>query len=74
MINEMWAVGFHDRGLGHGDYGVVVKSSNELIFGRVDKELAFHLVEIHNKNVNELHHIIDIQHSSNKFRSLRKKK
>jgi len=24
MITQKWAIGFNDRGMGHGDYGIVV--------------------------------------------------
>lgn len=29
-INSRWAVGWKDRGLGHGDYGIVVEQPEEL--------------------------------------------
>ena len=47
-IDEKWAVGFRDRGLGHGDFGIVT-ASNEVVVKCSDQGLAEHLVYVHNK-------------------------
>ena len=47
-----WSVGFHDRGMGRGDFGVIVKSTEALLFecGPL-KNLADHLVKVHNDSL-----------------------
>ena len=60
IITSKWAIGFHDRGLGHGDYGVIVAQTEEeiercdaptLVLPKLSRELAEHIVEAHNKTV-----------------------
>ena len=47
ILTEKWALGWNDRGHGHGDYGVINKSE-DLVIGKIPLELAEHLVELHN--------------------------
>lgn len=76
MLTKEWVVGFKDRGMGHGDYGVVIPVENELsdeeleklsheelkcyfsevripelVIPNIPRELAEHLVELHNKSL-----------------------
>ena len=44
-----WALAFRDRGMGHGDFGVVVKDKDDkLVLECPSREVAEHIVEIHN--------------------------
>lgn len=31
LLSSVWAVGFRDRGMGHGSYAVIVKKTEELV-------------------------------------------
>ncbi len=47
IIEAKWTVGFRDRGLGHGDFGVIT-SKGEFVVGPCSHELAGHIAEVHN--------------------------
>jgi hypothetical protein len=47
LIEAKWMVGFKDRGLGHGDFGVIT-AKGEFIVGPCSHEIAGHIVEVHN--------------------------
>jgi len=51
QLKQKWALAFNDRGLGHGDYGIVAQNNDELIIGGLTQELALHLIELHNKSL-----------------------
>lgn len=46
-LTTPWELGFNDRGLGHGDYGLL-RQDGSLILGGLDPDLAKHLLEVHN--------------------------
>jgi hypothetical protein len=48
--DEDWAVGFKDRGLGHGDFAVLTKDGT-LIAECPTKEIAEYIVSIHNSRL-----------------------
>ena len=48
-LSAKWALGFHDRGLGHGDFAIIKEGSNDLIFGPLDRSIAEHVIDAHNK-------------------------
>ena len=48
LVNSRWAIGFHDRGHGHGDYAVLLEETGDLVAKVCTQELAEHLVEVHN--------------------------
>jgi len=50
LLAKKWAVGFHDRDHGHGDFAVITVDE-ELIAECPDKMLAEHIVEIHNNSL-----------------------
>ena len=50
ILTEDWKVGFHDRGHGNGDFGVITES-DDLVVGKITLELAEHLVELHNSEI-----------------------
>jgi hypothetical protein len=66
-LKQKWTLGFNDRGHGHGDYGVIVAPPEEhdpevLHFGEViveqlDKELADHLIKLHNQDLERTNEI-----------------
>ena len=58
MLTSKWAVGFHDRGLGHGDFGVIVEQTDEVLVPKISRELAEHLVEAHNRAIDPQVHTI----------------
>jgi hypothetical protein len=47
-LASVWKVGFNDRGLGHGDFGVITEQG-DLVIPDLDQQIAEHLVELHNK-------------------------
>ena len=49
--NDRWAVGFNDRGHGHGDYAVLVDGSQEIVVKAPSQEVAEHIVSVHNAYV-----------------------
>jgi hypothetical protein len=49
ILNEEWAVGFKDRGLGHGDFGVVTLVKNTLVVETSGREIAEHISKLHNE-------------------------
>ena len=54
LLTKPWSVGWHDRGMGHGDYGIVVKDTNELIAGPFSYiEVPEHIVDLHNKSLED---------------------
>ena len=50
MLKSEWILGFKDRGLGHGDYGVVT-SDQTLIVECPNIVVAQHIVDLHNKEL-----------------------
>ena len=58
-LKQKWALGFSDRGLGRGDYGIIeeLPEGNDedlgvpttLVIERLDRELAEHIIELHNQ-------------------------
>jgi hypothetical protein len=42
-----WELGWRDRGMGHGDYGVMDDKGN-LICLDIPKEIAQHIIDLHN--------------------------
>ena len=61
LLKKEWSVGFKDRGLGHGDYAVIIKTDGDEIPLVVVEcgnfpAVAEHIVEAHNafiENQNE---------------------
>ncbi len=51
VLTCRWAVGFKDRGTGHGDFGVMVEDFSALVVECSNFKIAEHIVEIHNKNL-----------------------
>lgn len=49
MINKKWALGVQDRGHEHYSYAVMTESGELLLECGLDKELAEHIIDIHNK-------------------------
>jgi hypothetical protein len=50
MISKKWALGFKDRGHGHGDFGIVVdEESGGMVVECPNRELAEHIISIHNE-------------------------
>ena len=50
LLSAKWAIGFKDRGHGHGDYGVITENK-ELIVECPGREIAEHIIKVHNKNL-----------------------
>jgi len=62
ILHSEWFLGFHDRGLGHGDFAVVTEENMPIVkcgdtlqstlSGKpaitTGKELAEHIIELHN--------------------------
>jgi len=42
-----WALGFNNRFMGHGDYGIMT-SKGELLIPNIDLKLAKHIIKVHN--------------------------
>lgn len=51
ILKKEWSIGFKDQGLGHGTYGVLIADTNDVVFEDLEKEIAEHLIEIHNKSL-----------------------
>lgn len=55
IIKSRWAIGYRDRGLGHGDYAVVVeddgKAPAKVVVECDSKLIAEHIIEIHNEGL-----------------------
>ncbi len=51
MLEKIWALGFKDRGHGHGDFGVITLDSSELVLECSSKELAEHIIKLHNDSI-----------------------
>jgi len=49
-MDTKWEVGFKDRGLGHGDFGVI-NTKGALIVEAPSFEIAEHIVNAHNSTV-----------------------
>jgi hypothetical protein len=47
-VSVKWAVGFRDRGHGHGDYAVITASKGELVVECDFLGMAKHIVDAHN--------------------------
>lgn len=52
-FDEKWAVGFRDRGHGHGDFAVITKKTRILLVECAYEMLAEHIVQLHNKSLTE---------------------
>ncbi len=51
ILKRKWALGFRDRGLGHGDFAIVLARSNELVLECPNRRIAEYLVKIHNASI-----------------------
>lgn len=51
MLSSVWDIGFRDRGLGHGDFGVIVKKTGEIVVECPNHAIAGHIVELHNNSI-----------------------
>lgn len=51
ILTAKWALGFRDRGLGHGDYGVIIEASGELLLPDVTRDVAQHIIDLHNASL-----------------------
>jgi hypothetical protein len=49
ILSPLWAVGFKDRGLGRGDYAVIIEGTTKVVVECPSKEIAEHIVALHNK-------------------------
>ena len=49
VIDVEWDLGFQDKGHGHLNFAVIVKDKETLVVECESKEIAEHIVEIHNK-------------------------
>ncbi len=49
-IGLKWELGFHDRFMGHGDYGIIT-GKGKLLVPAIDKELAEHIIKVHNDSI-----------------------
>ena len=51
VMKRKWFVGFNDRGIGHGDFAVMVKfkGSNIIVVQCPCREIADHIVRTHNE-------------------------
>ncbi len=47
MIKSPWSIGFKNRGLGHGDYAIMIDEM--LVVECPSYEVAKHIIELHNK-------------------------
>lgn len=50
-LNLPWTVGYHDRGLGRGDFAVLVKSTGALVVECPDLRTARRIVRDHNRSL-----------------------
>lgn len=48
VLQNKWAVGFRDRGMGHGDYAVIEKDTEVVIVKCPYLEIAEHIAATHN--------------------------
>ena len=47
LMKKLWVLGWNDRGLGHGDYGLMV--DGEVFLGPIaNYDLAEHIIRLHN--------------------------
>jgi hypothetical protein len=49
--SQEWALGFRDRGMGYGDYAVIVKETDVLIVECPYYEIAKHIIKLHNESL-----------------------
>ncbi len=47
LLHCRWEVAFKDRGMGHGDFGVMTETG-ELVVECPSRDIAGHIVSIHN--------------------------
>lgn len=53
LMSSVWDVGFRDRGMGHGDFAVITKKNKELVVECSSKEIAEHIVKLHNGSISK---------------------
>ena len=51
LLSAHWGLGWHDRGHGHGDFGVVTVGLERVVFEKLDKDLAEHVIKLHNDSL-----------------------
>jgi len=52
LLKTKWVLAFRDRGLGHGDYAIMTPNQ-DLVVECPSKEVANHIVELHNAVLKE---------------------
>lgn len=52
LLKTKWILAFRDRGLGHGDYAVTIPNQ-DLVVECPSKEVANHIVKLHNATLKE---------------------
>jgi hypothetical protein len=48
---KKWALGFNDRGLGHGDFGIIIDGTSEVVVAPLDSIYARHIISLHNASL-----------------------
>ncbi len=48
LLCVYWTLGFHDRGHGHGDFGVITVDEEKVVLERIGRDLAEHIIKLHN--------------------------
>ena len=48
VLCAKWSLGAMDRGMGHYSYAVMTEDSEMVIECKTDRELAEHIIELHN--------------------------
>lgn len=50
FLNSEWAIGFNDRGMGHGDHAIIIKWTNYVVCEAMNG-FAAHIVKLHNESL-----------------------
>ncbi len=50
LLMKRWAVGYKDRGLGHGDFAIITED-DILVIECPSQDVAEHIVDLHNRTL-----------------------
>ena len=51
IIKTKWELGYYDRGMGRGSFGILAENTKIVIIPELNKELAEHIINSHNESL-----------------------
>ena len=53
IIKTKWELGYYDRGMGRGSFGILAENTKIVIIPELNKDLAEHIINSHNESLTQ---------------------